>query len=51
LKEATDWKVGEQIVLPTTSFYNNETETKYIKAITGGKTITLDSPTKFKHFS
>lgn len=51
LTEVTDWKVGEQIVMATTSYSNEESETRIIKTITGGKLITFDTPLKFTHIS
>jgi hypothetical protein len=47
----TDWKVGEQIVIATSSFSNEESETRIIKSITGGNLITFDAPLAFKHIS
>jgi len=51
LTDETDWKVGERIVIASTSFSNREAETRVIKTITNGKTITFDEPLLYKHFS
>jgi len=51
LTEVTDWKVGERIVIATTSYSNEESETRIIKTITGGKLITFEDPLLYKHIS
>jgi len=48
---ATDWKVGESIVIAATSFEHTEAEQRTITAITGGTDITVDVPFQFKHYA
>lgn len=48
---ATDWKVGESIVVAATSFEHTEAEQRTITAITGGTDITVDKPFAFKHYA
>ena len=38
-------------MIATTSFSNEESETRIIKTITGGNLITFDAPLAFKHIS
>lgn len=45
-----DWAVGEQIVVASTSFNHNESESKFITEINGG-IFTVDSPFAYQHVS
>jgi hypothetical protein len=45
-----DWKVGDQIVVASTSFDHHEAESKTITAVSDF-TLTLDSPFVYKHVS
>lgn len=45
-----DWKVGEEIVVASTDFDHNQAEQRKITAISG-RTVTVDKPFLFKHFS
>ena len=47
---ATDWEVGNEIVVTTTSFESLQTEKFIIRGITaGGRTLTLNNPAKYTH--
>jgi hypothetical protein len=45
-----DWKVGEQIVVASTSFFHYEAEQRTITAVSG-TTVTVDSPFQYQHIS
>lgn len=45
-----DWKVGEEIVIASTSFSNHEAETRIISGVSGA-TITFDEPLHYRHIS
>jgi len=47
--DASDWEVGDQIVLASTDFDPRQAETRLITAIRGD-TITLDQPLDYMHF-
>src|SRR5690606_10550434 len=47
--DASDWEVGDQIVLASTDFNPRQAETRYITAIRGDR-ITLDEPLEYMHF-
>ena len=47
----TDWKVGESIVVASTSYEHTEAEQRTIVAITGGKVITVDTAFQYKHYA
>ncbi|CAM4636768.1 unnamed protein product [Leuciscus chuanchicus] len=50
LQEPVDWKVGEKILLSTTSYDPWQTEIRTITAISDyGRTLTLDQPLSFTH--
>ncbi|XP_056106662.1 fibrocystin-L-like [Rhinichthys klamathensis goyatoka] len=50
LQESVDWKVGEKILLSTTSYDPWQTEIRTITAISDyGRTLTLDQPLSFTH--
>ncbi|XP_056106663.1 fibrocystin-L-like [Rhinichthys klamathensis goyatoka] len=50
LQESVDWKVGEKILLSTTSYDPWQTEIRTITAISDyGCTLTLDQPLSFTH--
>ncbi|RXN34425.1 fibrocystin-L isoform X1 [Labeo rohita] len=50
LQESVDWKVGDQILLSTTSYDPWETEIRTITAISDyGSTLTLDQPLSYTH--
>ena len=52
LKDAVDWRVGEQIVIATTDWDLEHSETRFITAVSGDKlTITLNRPLDFQHVS
>jgi hypothetical protein len=46
----TDWKVGEEIVIASTSFEMDEAEQRKITAISNG-VFTVDRPFKYFHYS
>ena len=50
LSGATNWAVGDSIVIASTSYDYTEAEVKSITAITGN-TLTLDSPLQFGHYA
>jgi hypothetical protein len=50
VSEDVDWQPNEMIVVASTSYEHSEAEQKKIVSITG-RTITVDSPFTFKHFS
>jgi cell migration-inducing and hyaluronan-binding protein len=50
LQDAVDWRVGETIVVASTSFDHYEAERRNILAI-NGTTITVDKPFKNLHFA
>jgi cell migration-inducing and hyaluronan-binding protein len=47
--DASEWEVGDQIVLASTDFNPRQAETRYITAIRGDR-ITLDEPLQYMHF-
>jgi cell migration-inducing and hyaluronan-binding protein len=47
--DASDWEVGDQIVLASTDFNPRQAETRYITAIRGDR-IALDEPLEYMHF-
>lgn len=50
--DASDWNVGSEIVIASTSKSQRENEVAIIKEINNaGKTIVLESPLKYKHIS
>ncbi|KAK9957826.1 hypothetical protein ABG768_012036 [Culter alburnus] len=50
LQESVDWKVGEKILLSTTSYDPWQTEVRTITAISDyGRTLTLDQPLSYTH--
>ena len=50
LETAVDWKVGDEIVMTTTSFNPWETETFKIATVSGDmKTLTLNASLQYKH--
>lgn len=50
--EEVDWKTHDEIVIASTDFDHNHSETRRIKRISADlKTITLDSPLQYKHYS
>ncbi len=49
LKESPAWRVGERIVIASTSFEPNEAEERTIAAISGA-TVTLNQPLTFRHY-
>ncbi|XP_051729532.1 LOW QUALITY PROTEIN: fibrocystin-L-like [Ctenopharyngodon idella] len=50
LQESVDWKVGEMILLSTTSYDPWQTEIRTITAISDyGRTLTLDQPLLYTH--
>lgn len=49
LENASDWRVGDRIVLASTDYSANEAEEKTITA-KSGNTLTLDSSLKYLHF-
>ncbi|KAK2887447.1 hypothetical protein Q8A67_015675 [Cirrhinus molitorella] len=50
LQESVDWKVGDQILLSTTSYDPWQTEIRTISAISDyGRTLTLDQPLSYTH--
>jgi len=51
LMVATDWKVGEWIVVAATSYEHVEAEQRKITAISSGTDITVDKPFAFKHYA
>jgi hypothetical protein len=48
--EDVDWKVGETIVVASTSYDHNEAEMRVITGVSG-RTITVDKSFRFKHLS
>ena len=48
--ETVDWRVGETIVVASTSYDHNEAEKREIVAISGN-TFTVNSPFMYKHLS
>jgi cell migration-inducing and hyaluronan-binding protein len=50
VQDAVDWRVGETIVVASTSFDHYEAERRNIVAI-NGTTITVDAPFKNLHFA
>ena len=50
-----DWKVGEQIVIAPTGYFNNEAEERTIIAVDrtnpSKPVLTLDKPLEFQHFA
>jgi len=50
LDKAVDWKVGETVVIASSSYNIEEAEQKKITAITGN-VFTVDSEFKYKHYS
>jgi cell migration-inducing and hyaluronan-binding protein len=47
--DASEWRVGDEIVLASTDFNPRQAETRHIAAIRGN-TITLDQPLEYMHF-
>ena len=47
--DASQWKVGDQIVLASTDYEPRQAETRHITAISGN-TLTLDEPLQYMHF-
>ena len=47
--DASDWRVGDEIVLASTDFNPRQAETRHISAISGN-TLTLDQPLEYMHF-
>jgi hypothetical protein len=47
--DASDWRVGDEIVLASTDFNPRQAERRHIAAIRGN-TITLDQPLEYMHF-
>jgi hypothetical protein len=47
--DASQWKVGDRIVLASTDFEPRQAETRHITAV-NGNTLTLDQPLKYMHF-
>ena len=51
LKEDVDWKAGEVIVIASTDYDHLHSERRTIKSVTNTKTLVLDSPLDYKHYS
>jgi len=52
LVRAVDWTVGEEIMITTTSFIVEHTETMFISAVSSDKkTLTLNSPLAYDHLA
>ena len=52
LERAVDWSVGEEVVVTTTSFVVEHTETVFIAAVGGdGRTLTLTAPLAYEHLA
>ncbi|KAF5901267.1 fibrocystin-L isoform X1, partial [Clarias magur] len=52
LKDAVDWKAGDEIVLSTTSYDPQQTETHTISAVSNnGLTLILDQPLSYTHIA
>jgi hypothetical protein len=52
LEEVVDWAPGEEIVIASTTWDHNQSEVRLISAVsTDKKTLTLNEPLKFRHFS
>jgi hypothetical protein len=52
LQEAVDWRVGEEIVIATTDWDIEHSETRFITAVSvDKKTLTLHRPLDFQHVS
>ena len=50
--EPVNWNVGEEIGIAPTNYTGNESEFRKIAAISGDKkTITLNEPLTYRHFS
>lgn len=47
--DASDWRVGDRIVLASTDYNPRQAEVRTIQAISGN-TLTLDAPLKYPHF-
>jgi cell migration-inducing and hyaluronan-binding protein len=47
--DASEWRVGDEIVLASTDFDPRQAETRRISAISGN-TLTLDQPLEYMHF-
>jgi hypothetical protein len=47
--DASQWQVGDQIVLASTDYEPRQAETRHITAISGN-TLTLDEPLQYMHF-
>jgi hypothetical protein len=47
--DASDWRIGDEIVLASTDFNPRQAETRHISAISGN-TLTLDQPLEYMHF-
>ena len=51
LKQAVDWKAGEVIVIASTDYDHLHSERRTIKSVIDSKTLVLDSPLDYKHYS
>lgn len=51
LQESVNWKVGEQIVIATTSYLVEETEVRTITEIVGGNVIHFAEPLEYSHYA
>jgi len=52
LMDAVDWVIGEELVIASTDFDMNQAETRHITAVSlNRKTLTLDKPLKYLHYS
>jgi len=50
--DVSDWKVGSEIVLASTSKSQRENEVNFVSSVSNdGKTVTLQNPLQFKHIS
>jgi hypothetical protein len=49
LKESPDWRVGERIVIASSSFEPNEAEERVITAV-NGNTVTLNQALAYRHY-
>jgi cell migration-inducing and hyaluronan-binding protein len=47
--DASDWRVGDEIVLASTDFNPRQAERRHISAVRGNR-ITLDQPLEYMHF-
>jgi hypothetical protein len=51
VKEPVDWKVGESIVIASTSYNHNEAEERVITDVINQTMIILDRPLLYKHYA